>query len=635
MASGGDIRAGKAFVELYVKNSALMKGLAEAQKRLRDFGNGISVVGKWMMGLGTAAIAPLALMAKRFESTGSALNDMSARTGVAVESLSEFSYAADQTGTNLETVESGVKKMQKAIGAATDGPLKDLQGMKPEDQFAAVARTLNAIEDPGERAAKAMEIFGKSGTALLPMIADLENLQANARRLGLVMSTEDAAAADAFGDALGDLKSVILNVGNGLIAKLAPSLTAFVEAAANATVQVKTWMTDNAELIATIFKIIAGVAVAGAGIFVFGKAIAGVGAIIGGFHSFILWAAGGLQMLVSVLGMAISPALLIGAALVAAGAGLVYLARNTAVVQAVGDAIAEFAAGVSEMVKTVASDAATAWDGITAALSAGDIGAAVKVVTTTAKLEWARLTTWLGETWQGFLSIWSGITNKIASFMLDAVAAIRSAWAGAMTTMANMWDTWTATLYSSPIYRAITTKAVGLVMGDDFAKQMDQVMQDEAKASPKRIEDRNAGLASERSGIEADRLGQQKALAQDKRASDDEKAKKIAAIQKELRDAEKARDSAVGAAKDAGASFASDNTRDSKKFRLPGLDGLEGLSKASASTVTFSASAAMGAGGSVQERIAKACERTFKFVGEQTTILRNIEKKQEPLVMKG
>jgi hypothetical protein len=111
MASGSDIRAGKAFVELYVKNSALMKGLADAQKRLRDFGNGISVVGKWMMGLGTAALAPLGLMAKRFESTGSALNDMAARTGVAVEALSEFGYAADQTGTELGTVETGIKKM--------------------------------------------------------------------------------------------------------------------------------------------------------------------------------------------------------------------------------------------------------------------------------------------------------------------------------------------------------------------------------------------------------------------------------------------------------------------------------------------------------------------------------------------
>jgi len=646
--SGGDIRAGRAFVEMYVKNSALMKGLADAQKRLRDFGNGIAVVGKWMMGLGTAAIAPFVAMAARFEHTGSALNDMSARTGMTTEALSDLGYAAGQTGAEMEDVETAVRKMQKAIGDAAEGgeagtkalahlgvTIDELRGLSPDKQFEVIASRLAAIKDPTQQAAAAMEIFGKTGTKLLPMISDLKALRERAQELGLVMSGENAAAADALGDALDDLKKTVLGAGNGIMASLAPALTQFVRAATNAVLQVKQWATDYAGLIITVMKVAAGVAAAGAGLFVFGKAIMGVGALLGGLHSFIMWAAGGVQLLIGILGMTISPALAIGVAITAIGAALIYLARNTAPVQAVGNAIAGFADGIRAMISTVVGDVMTAWGGITDALAAGDIRAAIKVVTATITLEWTRVTTWLQETWQGFLSIWSGITNKIASFMLDAVAAIKSAWAGAMTSMANMWDEWSATLYRRPIYRAITTKAVGLVMGDDFAKQMDQVMQDEAKATPQRVANRNAGLVAERGQIEADRQAPQKTLAEDKRASDDARAAAIAAKQKELDDAIKARDAAVAAAKESQKKAEEGQGGTNKPvFEPPDLEGLK-AAKAAATTGTFSASAAMGMGGGVQERIARACEKTFKFIGDQTTVLKNIEKNQVPLTMKG
>ena len=51
------------------------------------------------------------------------------------------------------------------------------------------------------------------GTALLPMLeggaAALDAYEQHARKLGLIMSTEDAAAADVFGDALADLWKVL------------------------------------------------------------------------------------------------------------------------------------------------------------------------------------------------------------------------------------------------------------------------------------------------------------------------------------------------------------------------------------------------------------------------------------------
>lgn len=649
--SGGDIRAGRAFVELYVKNSALMKGLAEAQKRLRDFGNGIAVVGKWMMGLGTAAIAPFVAMAARFEHTGSALNDMSARTGMTTEALSELGYAAGQTGAEMEDVETAVRKMQKAIGDAAEGgeagtkalshlglTIGELRGLSPDKQFELIASRLAAIKDPTQQAAAAMEIFGKTGTKLLPMISDLKALRERAQELGLVMSGENAAAADALGDALNDLKKTILGAGNGIMASLAPALTQFVRAATNAVLQVKQWATDNAGLIITVMKVAAGVAAAGAGLFIFGKAIMGVGAILGGLHSFIIWAVGGVQLLIGVLGMTISPALAIGVAITAIGAALIYLARNTAPVQAVGNAIAVFADGIRGMVKTAVGDVMTAWGGITDALAAGDIGAAIKVVTATITLEWTRVTTWLQETWQGFLVVWSNITTSIAGFMIDATAAIKSAWYSMMGYLTKLWEHWKTSTFEegladwlAPLFakmQGVSVEDTRKALHEDFARAR--------QAQPQRDQEIDAQTSKEKERIEADRKAQQKNLAEDKRASDDARAAAIAAKQKELDDAIKARDDAVAAAKESRRKAEADQGGGTKPaFQPPEID-LEGLKAAkAATTVTFSASAAMGMGGGIQERIARACERTFKFVGEQTTVLKNIEKNQVPLVMKG
>ena len=66
MAGRSDIRAGRAFVELYVKNGALMRGLTNARKQLKAFGDGAMKMGKTLLSVGTAAAVPFALSAKRF-----------------------------------------------------------------------------------------------------------------------------------------------------------------------------------------------------------------------------------------------------------------------------------------------------------------------------------------------------------------------------------------------------------------------------------------------------------------------------------------------------------------------------------------------------------------------------------------
>src|SRR5512133_3006131 len=111
MATANGIRAGRAFVELFADDSKLARGLKNAQKKLEAFGSGIRHIGTRMMAAGGAVTAPLVAAAKAWADAGANLALMSARTGIGVEALSALSYAAEVTGTSLEDMETGLRKM--------------------------------------------------------------------------------------------------------------------------------------------------------------------------------------------------------------------------------------------------------------------------------------------------------------------------------------------------------------------------------------------------------------------------------------------------------------------------------------------------------------------------------------------
>lgn len=249
-----DIRSGGAYVEISAREAALARGLRRAQALLAGFAanvrslgaaaaSGISRIG---VGMGIAGAAGAAIEAV-FAKTGSALLDISLRTGATVESLSALSYAAKQTGTSMEAVESSMRRAQRTIGDAAAGDktaaealsrlgltYDDLRGKSPDEQFSILADRVGRIADPTLRASAAMEVFGRSGTQLLPLIAEHDALLARARELGVVMSTEEAQSADRVGDAFDDLWLVGTRVAQVVGNTMAPAFLALLDGLTNA-----------------------------------------------------------------------------------------------------------------------------------------------------------------------------------------------------------------------------------------------------------------------------------------------------------------------------------------------------------------------------------------------------------------
>lgn len=299
-----DVEAGRAFVRVSVKEN--MEGLKAVSGKLKAWGAGIASVGAGMVGAGATVLAPLAAMVKGFSDAGSAVADMSARTGVSAEKLSALGYAASMTGASIEDVERGIRTMQKnGIGA---------------DKIGAVADKLAAMTNPAERTAYAMSIFGKGATALIPMLSGgskgLADFTAEAERLGLVISSEDAAAADALGDSMDNVKGSLKGVSMQIGAALAPIVTDLATRLSDIVARVVAFMKANRPLIVTIAKVAVGVMAVGGVLTAIGAIVASAGVAVGGLVTV-------MSALGAVLGVVMSPIGLLVATIAAGTAAFV------------------------------------------------------------------------------------------------------------------------------------------------------------------------------------------------------------------------------------------------------------------------------------------------------------------------
>lgn len=298
MASVGDIKAGRAYVELGTRDSALVAGLNSAAQRLQRFGAAIRGIGLQFAVPAAAVFAPLVAASQTYAEVGDKLAKASTRTGASVESLSTLGYAAKQSGADLESLETGIKKMSKTLVEAAQGSapaidalrevgltVADLAKLSPDERFKKIADGLSRIQDPAVKSTAAMEIFGKGAIALLPLMQDgargIELLQQRARDLGLEWSTRDAKAAEEFGDRLDDLWQVLKNGVAVIGGAVAPVLRTMAILTMNAAIAATAWVREHKQLVTTAFLASAALLAAGTSLVVLGTAFSAVGIAVG------------------------------------------------------------------------------------------------------------------------------------------------------------------------------------------------------------------------------------------------------------------------------------------------------------------------------------------------------------------
>lgn len=241
--------------DVRVKLSA--EGVAEvvaAFKRVQDeaemSGKGVSKISTAMgsvknvfAGLGAAKVAnEFVALAKRSMDLADSLGKLSQKSGVSVETLSTLSFAArtadvEQQGLaaslikfarSMDDYDRGVKLTRDAVRGLF-GDAKALMGLKQDERFLRIAAALGKLEPGAKRTGTAMQFFGKSGAELLPLIDDLadggfEKLRDKAAKLGLVIDTDLARAAQQANDAMTDLRSATEGMATQFTAGFAPAV---------------------------------------------------------------------------------------------------------------------------------------------------------------------------------------------------------------------------------------------------------------------------------------------------------------------------------------------------------------------------------------------------------------------------
>jgi len=332
MPGQNDILAGRACVEAYLDSRKLNKGLAAAQKRLRDFGNGMATMGRSMMMGSAAIIAPIIAATKHFAQAGDTLDKVSSKLGVCTNAFSELAFAAEQTGVGQKTFAMALQRMTRRLAEAARGmgeaqsALKELQldavalaRMSPDQAFMTIASAMENVTNQSDRVRLSFKLFDSEGVALVNTLAlgadGLEKLRNEARELGLSIGPEQAKSAAELTDAINRAKRSVSAAFFQIGAAIAPVMKDMAKWIKDVALKTQQWVSENKNMIVAVGMTAAKVAAAGAALFVLGKAITGVAAALG-----ILNAAAVFLMA--------NPLAAAFAAVVASAAGLVYVIHD-------------------------------------------------------------------------------------------------------------------------------------------------------------------------------------------------------------------------------------------------------------------------------------------------------------------
>lgn len=224
-----------------------------------------SLVGAVEAGLamvGAAAAAAAAAITAMVDEAGM-LADLSDQLGLDAERLQELGAAAELNSVSFDGFAATLRGLAKNAKEAIEGnealaksfkdagvDLKGADGkLRPlDDILLQVAARIATMPAGAERAALAMDLLGKQGATLIPMLKDgpegIARLAAEARDLGAVMSADTVNAADELGDTLDRLSLATKGLRN-LVG--APLLQPVLELAQG----LLAWVRANREVIAS------------------------------------------------------------------------------------------------------------------------------------------------------------------------------------------------------------------------------------------------------------------------------------------------------------------------------------------------------------------------------------------------
>ena len=313
----------------------------------------------------TGAIAGLVVKADEYVTS---IQRMAEKTGQTTEEISKLAYASALTGGNLDDLGGVLTKFNRAAAESAQGNKKteaafkdlgvsvtDSSGrFKPAGQLLEqTIASLGRMPDSVQKTALEMDVFGRSGAQLAPMLKLLSTnaaqTDADMKAFGLTVSGPQAAAAEKLAQSYERGKMALVGFGESVLAKATPALQALLDkvlalasngsllafakvlgeditSAATAATKALTFLSDHASTVGTVIK---GIATAQVLSFLIGintnalTATSGVAKLATGFGLFLGKATG--------LGNLVKGVYALGASLVTTAGEMLFFASTEGV----------------------------------------------------------------------------------------------------------------------------------------------------------------------------------------------------------------------------------------------------------------------------------------------------------------
>jgi hypothetical protein len=412
----GAIRAGRSFVELFLKDASLYKSLDAAQARLKAFGSFTTKLGLATTAAGSAVLAPLVKVFGDAVTRGAAIDALSRRFALTTESVSALAYAFEKSGGSLDEFDGTLTSLAAKVKGAADANeelvdgLKGLNGralirMPLDQQVDRIADAFSRITNPIDQATVAQDLFGASGLRMLDVLkrgsGGLAAWKKEAVSRGAVLSQEDATRATtamrAYTDTMLAVRLAIGEVGKALVGG-SGEVKGFSDSVIAAIQTARGWVANNREAIVTFAKIAGAVTAGGAALLVLGPVAAAAGSAVGFLLVGVKLAAAAFAVLLSPVGLTVAAVAALG------GAFRTQTSAGTGFVESVRGAFGR-----------LSETASATWGGIVAAFQSGDLQKAFDVAVAGLRVAWLTVVDLLQEKWVWFeQNILSGL-KKIAA----------------------------------------------------------------------------------------------------------------------------------------------------------------------------------------------------------------------------
>lgn len=241
-------------------------GLSRVTRKLHQFDRSVRSIGSNLAGafskanvlLGAAGVGlsagGLALGLKNAAESMDDLAKASDKIGIASEALGGLRHAADLSGVSAEQLDTAMGRLLRTIGEAKAGKksaqdILTLAGLGPQDLnsnavdlMSKVADRIVRIRDASSRAAITMNLFGRSGLQMVPMLQDggkaLRETAQEAIGLGVAVDRVTLRMVELANDAMSRVKTAVRGIFSQLFIQIAP----FIESAA---MKITNWLKSD------------------------------------------------------------------------------------------------------------------------------------------------------------------------------------------------------------------------------------------------------------------------------------------------------------------------------------------------------------------------------------------------------